>query len=150
VGRFLRAASLDELPQLFNVLNGTMSMVGPRPALPEEVARFDSDLHARHRVPPGITGLWQIEARDNPSFFAYRQLDLFYVENWSFALDLVVIAATVPCLLARAVRSAFRSAGPQTVTAIPLPSVAWMAPPARIRTKDGVLMGTTATSAARP
>jgi exopolysaccharide biosynthesis polyprenyl glycosylphosphotransferase len=106
VGSFLRATSLDELPQLFNVLGGSMSMVGPRPALPLEVAAFDDDLLGRHRLPPGITGLWQLEARDNPSFYAYRHLDLFYVENWSWSLDLMVLAGTVPTLLARSVRAA--------------------------------------------
>lgn len=105
VGRILRATSLDELPQLFNVLGGSMSMVGPRPALPDEVKAFDSDFLARHRLPPGVTGLWQIEARDNASFYAYRHLDLFYVENWSWSLDLVVMASTIPTLVARSVRS---------------------------------------------
>jgi lipopolysaccharide/colanic/teichoic acid biosynthesis glycosyltransferase len=105
VGRFLRATSLDELPQLFNVVGASMSMVGPRPALPHEVAAFDDDLLGRHSLPPGITGLWQIEARDNPSFYAYRHLDLFYVENWSCALDLMVLAGTAPHLLARSVRT---------------------------------------------
>ena len=105
VGRLLRATSLDELPQLLNVMGGSMSMVGPRPALPLEVAAFDDDLLGRHSLPPGITGLWQIEARDNPSFYAYRHLDLFYVENWSCALDLMVLAGTVPNLLARSVRT---------------------------------------------
>lgn len=105
VGRLLRATSLDELPQLLNVVGGSMSLVGPRPALPEEVARFDHDLLDRHRVPPGVTGLWQLEARENASFYAYRHLDLYYVENWSCALDLVVLAATVPAVVARAVRS---------------------------------------------
>ena len=105
VGRVLRATSLDELPQLFNVLAGSMSLVGPRPALPSEVASFDADLLSRHRVTPGITGLWQLEARENASFYAYRHLDLFYVENWSCALDLVILAATVPALAARSIRS---------------------------------------------
>jgi exopolysaccharide biosynthesis polyprenyl glycosylphosphotransferase len=113
VGRILRATSIDELPQLFNVLNGTMSLVGPRPALPEEVAQFDDAHLARHRLPPGLTGLWQVEARENPSFFAYRHLDLYYVENWSCALDLAILAATVPTLATRAVRClSRRSAGP--------------------------------------
>lgn len=95
VGRVLRATDLDEVPQLFNVLRGQMSMVGPRPALPKEVAQFDSDLRRRTHVPPGLTGLWQVEARDNPSFEAYQRLDLFYVENWSVALDLVILLLTV-------------------------------------------------------
>lgn len=101
VGRFLRATSLDELPQVFNVLGGTMSVVGPRPALPAEVVEFPAELHARHRVRPGITGLWQVEARDNPSFDAYRRLDLFYVENWSLALDLVILLATADHIVLR-------------------------------------------------
>lgn len=94
VGHFIRATSLDELPQLFNVFGGTMSIVGPRPALPREVEQFPEELHARHNVRPGITGLWQAEARDNPSFGTYRRLDLFYVENWSLLLDVTILLAT--------------------------------------------------------
>nr|WP_227462435.1 sugar transferase [Desertimonas flava] len=94
VGRFIRATSLDELPQLFNVVGGTMSIVGPRPALQSEVDQFPEELHARHSVRPGITGLWQAEARDNPSFGTYRRLDLFYVENWSLLLDMTILLAT--------------------------------------------------------
>jgi exopolysaccharide biosynthesis polyprenyl glycosylphosphotransferase len=104
VGRILRKASLDELPQLFNVLRGDMSLVGPRPALPSEVADFDEELLARMTMPPGITGLWQIEARDNPSFDAYRRLDLFYVENWSLGLDVVILGRTAMDFAARALR----------------------------------------------
>ncbi len=103
VGRILRDTSFDELPQVFNVLTGDMSLVGPRPALPDEVARFDEELVGRTRVRPGITGLWQVEARDNPSFAAYRRLDLFYVDNWSVALDVVIMMATVEQVAARAV-----------------------------------------------
>jgi exopolysaccharide biosynthesis polyprenyl glycosylphosphotransferase len=101
IGRFLRATSLDELPQLLNVLNGTMSLVGPRPALQDEVDNFPAELHARHQVRPGITGLWQVEARDNPSFEAYVRLDLFYVQNWSLPLDLVVLLGTVDHIVLR-------------------------------------------------
>jgi exopolysaccharide biosynthesis polyprenyl glycosylphosphotransferase len=101
IGAILRALSIDELPQLFNVLTGTMSLVGPRPALPHEVAQFDAELLRRHDVKPGITGLWQLEARDNPSFHAYRRLDLLYVDNWSIGLDLYIIVATVPMVLTR-------------------------------------------------
>jgi exopolysaccharide biosynthesis polyprenyl glycosylphosphotransferase len=101
IGRFLRASSLDELPQLLNVLRGDMSLVGPRPALAAEVAEFPAELNARHDVRPGITGLWQVEARDNPSFQAYRRLDLFYVENWSLALDLVILLGTAEQVLLR-------------------------------------------------
>ena len=91
IGRYLRASSIDELPQLWNVLSGSMSLVGPRPALPEETAQFDADLLRRLTVRPGLTGLWQIEARDNPSFNAYRRLDLHYVDNWSLLLDLNIL-----------------------------------------------------------
>jgi exopolysaccharide biosynthesis polyprenyl glycosylphosphotransferase len=101
LGRFLRASSLDELPQLINVVKGEMSLVGPRPALPSEVAEFPIELRERHRVRPGITGLWQVEARDNPSFDAYQRLDLFYVENWSLALDLVILLGTAEQLVLR-------------------------------------------------
>lgn len=107
VGRLLRSTSLDELPQLFNVIKGEMSLVGPRPALPSEVAQFDERLLSRSRVRPGITGLWQIEARDNPNFGAYRRLDLFYVDNWSFGLDLVIMLGTVEQVVAKAVSAVF-------------------------------------------
>jgi exopolysaccharide biosynthesis polyprenyl glycosylphosphotransferase len=100
-GRLLEAASIDELPNLFNVLRGEMSLVGPRPALASEVAEFDEDLMARQSVPPGITGLWQVEARDNPSFYAYKRLDIFYVENWSLTLDIAIIVATAKSVLFR-------------------------------------------------
>lgn len=105
VGRLLRATSIDELPQLLNVLAGSMSMVGPRPALPHEVARFDDELHARLQVKPGITGLWQVEARDLSSFDLYRRYDLLYVENWSVGLDLAIIARTTTAIALRAVRA---------------------------------------------
>jgi hypothetical protein len=80
---------------LINVLRGEMSLVGPRPALPEEVALFDDELRTRSQVRPGITGLWQVEARSNASFNAYRRLDLHYVENWSLALDLRILLGTI-------------------------------------------------------
>jgi lipopolysaccharide/colanic/teichoic acid biosynthesis glycosyltransferase len=105
VGRILEAMSLDELPQLVNVLRGEMSLVGPRPALPHEIEQFDDELLVRLSVPPGVTGLWQVEARDNPSFHAYRRLDLFYIENWSVALDLAVMFATLKSLLVRILHS---------------------------------------------
>jgi exopolysaccharide biosynthesis polyprenyl glycosylphosphotransferase len=103
VGRILEKTSLDELPQLMNVLRGEMSLVGPRPALPHEVAQFDDELLGRHRVRPGITGLWQVEARDKPDFEIYRRLDLFYVENWSIGLDLAIMLSTVCSVLGRVV-----------------------------------------------
>jgi exopolysaccharide biosynthesis polyprenyl glycosylphosphotransferase len=105
IGRFLRTTSIDELPQLFNVLNGTMSLVGPRPALPTEVAQFDDELLTRLQVKPGITGLWQVEARDNPSFYVYRRLDLFYLENWSVGLDLAILLGTFQAVVGRSMRA---------------------------------------------
>jgi exopolysaccharide biosynthesis polyprenyl glycosylphosphotransferase len=105
LGSFLRRASIDELPQLLNVLEGTMSMVGPRPALPEEVAQFDEELVVRLSVKPGLTGLWQVEARDLPSFDLYRRFDLMYVQNWSLGVDITVMLRTVMVVLAGAARS---------------------------------------------
>jgi exopolysaccharide biosynthesis polyprenyl glycosylphosphotransferase len=104
VGRLLRITSLDELPQLFNVLRGQMSLVGPRPALPEEVAQFDDELLDRLQVKPGITGLWQVDGRDNPAFRLYRRLDRFYALNWSVALDLVILVLTAQQVGARMLR----------------------------------------------
>lgn len=108
LGHFLRNSSLDELPQLINVLRGEMSLVGPRPALPAEVATFDDVLLNRTKVLPGITGLWQVEARDNPSFAAYRRLDLFYVDNWSISLDLIILMATIEQVVAKLVFSVLK------------------------------------------
>jgi lipopolysaccharide/colanic/teichoic acid biosynthesis glycosyltransferase len=116
IGAVLRALSVDELPQLVNVLTGTMSIVGPRPAMPHEVALFDSELLRRHAVKPGITGLWQLEARDNPSFHAYRRLDLLYVDNWSIGLDLYIILATVPMVIAQILNSYRQERQPQPAT----------------------------------
>ena len=101
VGRILERTSLDELPQLINVLRGDMSLVGPRPALPHEVAQFDDELLGRQRVLPGITGLWQVEGRENPAFDVYRRLDLFYVENWSVGFDLAILMSTFQSVLMR-------------------------------------------------
>jgi exopolysaccharide biosynthesis polyprenyl glycosylphosphotransferase len=102
IGRFMDATSLNELPQLINVLKGEMSLVGPRPALPKEVAKFDERLLIRHRVRPGITGLWQVESRDSPSFADYERCDVFYVENWSVQLDLAILLQTVGEVVRRA------------------------------------------------
>ena len=93
-GRWLRRWSLDELPQLFNVMLGDMSMVGPRPALPEEAARYCSQMRRRLAVKPGITGLWQISGRSDLAWEETVRLDLRYVENWSFALDLQILWKT--------------------------------------------------------
>jgi exopolysaccharide biosynthesis polyprenyl glycosylphosphotransferase len=99
VGRFLRKTSLDELPQLINVMRDEMSMVGPRPALPGEVKGWDADLQSRLRVKPGITGMWQVSGRSDSSFEDYQRLDLYYVDNWSLVSDLSIIIKTVPAVL---------------------------------------------------
>jgi exopolysaccharide biosynthesis polyprenyl glycosylphosphotransferase len=95
IGRFIRKYSLDELPQLFNVLAGSMSLVGPRPPLPKEVAAYEQDVRRRLLVKPGLTGLWQVSGRSNLSWQDAVRLDLYYVENWSLAGDLIIILRTV-------------------------------------------------------
>jgi exopolysaccharide biosynthesis polyprenyl glycosylphosphotransferase len=99
VGRLLRRTSLDELPQLINVLRGDMSLVGPRPALPDEATRYAESQRARLRVKPGVTGLWQVNGRHDLAFEDYLRYDLFYVENWSLTMDLYILAKTIPALL---------------------------------------------------
>lgn len=94
VGRFLRKYSLDELPQLLNVVSGSMSLVGPRPALPGEVAQYDAWLQQRLLVKPGLTGVWQVNGRSDLPWEESVRLDLDYVENWSLRLDLWVLART--------------------------------------------------------
>ncbi|TMM34463.1 MAG: sugar transferase [Actinobacteria bacterium] len=94
-GRWLRRFSLDELPQLINVLRGQMSLVGPRPPLPEEVAVYPEDVRRRLAVRPGLTGLWQVSGRSDLPFEEAVKLDLRYVENWSFSLDLVILLRTL-------------------------------------------------------
>jgi exopolysaccharide biosynthesis polyprenyl glycosylphosphotransferase len=101
VGKVLRRFSLDELPQLFNVVRGDMSLVGPRPALPEEVAKYEDWHLDRLEVPPGITGLWQISGRADLSFDECVQLDLFYIDNWSLTYELFILGKTIPVLFSR-------------------------------------------------
>lgn len=102
-GRFLRKYSLDELPQLFNVLAGTMSLVGPRPPLAQEVDSYEQHVRRRLLVKPGLTGLWQVSGRSNLSWQDSVRLDLYYVENWSLTGDLVILLRTV--------RAVFHSTG---------------------------------------
>jgi exopolysaccharide biosynthesis polyprenyl glycosylphosphotransferase len=94
IGRFIRRFSLDELPQFFNAFRGDMSLVGPRPALPAEVAQYDSDARRRLDVRPGLTGLWQVSGRSNLSWDDTVRLDLYYVDNWSLVQDLMILAKT--------------------------------------------------------
>ena len=99
VGRFLRRTSLDELPQLINVLMGHMSLVGPRPAPPSEVQRYQPWHKRRLEVAPGITGMWQVSGRSELTFDEMVLLDLYYIENWSPALDLQILLRTIPKVL---------------------------------------------------
>lgn len=101
VGRMLRKTSIDELPQFINVLRGEMSIVGPRPALPSEVAEWKPELRGRLRVQPGITGMWQVGGRldGENSDDDYGQLDLYYVDNWTIVTDLTIMLRTIPAVL---------------------------------------------------
>ncbi len=99
-GRLLRRYSIDELPQLWNVLTGEMSIVGPRPPLPSEVEIYAEDARRRLLVKPGLTGLWQVSGRSDLSWEESVRLDLYYVENWSFVMDLMIIVRTVGAVVA--------------------------------------------------
>ncbi len=98
-GRWLRRFSLDELPQLVNVLRGDMSLVGPRPPLPHEVAQYDAAMTRRLRVRPGMTGLWQVSGRSDLSWSEAIRLDLYYVDNWSMVQDLTILVRTLNAVL---------------------------------------------------
>jgi exopolysaccharide biosynthesis polyprenyl glycosylphosphotransferase len=100
VGHVLRRLSLDELPQVFNVLNGDMSLVGPRPPLASEVARYEDWQLGRLGAVPGMTGLWQVSGRSELPFHDMVRLDLDYIRNWSFGLDLQILLRTIPAVLA--------------------------------------------------
>lgn len=99
IGRFLRRYSLDEVPQFWNVLLGDMSLVGPRPCLPSEYRNYTAEQRRRLEITPGITGLWQVESRTDPSVEAYFAKDLYYVENWGFELDMKILLRTVVVVL---------------------------------------------------
>jgi lipopolysaccharide/colanic/teichoic acid biosynthesis glycosyltransferase len=99
VGRILRKASLDELPQLWHVLAGDMSLVGPRPPFPEEVERYESWMLRRLAVRPGLTCLWQIRGRSDLSFDEWMRLDIEYVERYSLPLDVKILVLTIPAVL---------------------------------------------------
>jgi exopolysaccharide biosynthesis polyprenyl glycosylphosphotransferase len=101
VGKLLRRTSLDELPNLFNILKGEMSWVGPRPPTPDEAAQYNDWHRKRLDVTPGLTGLWQVSGRSDLTFDEMVKLDLFYAENWSLALDTKIILKTVPAVLKR-------------------------------------------------
>jgi len=100
IGRFLRKTSIDELPQLFNVLKGDMSLVGPRPLPVRDYEGFDEDWHRRRfSVRPGITCLWQVDGRSNIQFEDWMRLDMEYIDEWSLSLDFKIILQTFPAVL---------------------------------------------------
>ena len=99
VGRLLRRTSLDELPQFINVVAGQMSLVGPRPALPSEMADWPPELYGRLRVRPGITGMWQVSGRSDTTFDEYIRHDLYYVDNWSLGVDIAILARTAGAVM---------------------------------------------------
>jgi exopolysaccharide biosynthesis polyprenyl glycosylphosphotransferase len=99
VGRFIRRTSLDELPQFFNVLRGDMSLVGPRPGLPSEVAQYQDWQRRRLEVQPGLTGLWQVRGRSELTFDEMVMLDIYYGENWTLGTDIQILARTIPQIL---------------------------------------------------
>jgi exopolysaccharide biosynthesis polyprenyl glycosylphosphotransferase len=101
VGKFLRRTSLDELPQIWNILRGEMSWVGPRPPTPDEVARYNEWHLKRLEVTPGLTGLWQVSGRSDLSFDEMVKLDLYYAENWSLSMDIIILLKTIPAVLKR-------------------------------------------------
>ncbi len=99
VGCWLRRFSLDELPQLWHVVTGQMSLVGPRPPLPNEVERYGEDVRRRLLVKPGLTGLWQVSGRAELAWDETVRLDLYYVDNWSPALDFLILWKTISAVL---------------------------------------------------
>jgi len=101
IGDFLRKTSLDELPQLFNVLKGEMSLVGPRPIVKEEIAKYGEYFHYFSEVHPGITGLWQVSGRNDINYDDRVQLDVWYVRNWSIDLDIVILIKTIDTVIRR-------------------------------------------------
>ena len=101
IGKFLRKTSLDELPQLLNVLKGEMSLVGPRPIIEQEVAKYGEYFEYFIAVKPGITGLWQVSGRNDIEYDERVQLDVWYVRNWSIELDLQILFKTVLVVLGR-------------------------------------------------
>lgn len=99
VGKFLRKSSIDELPQLFNILKGDMTLVGPRPPVPEEVKKYGKRERGRLTVRPGLTGLWQVSGRNDISFVEWVELDLYYIKYRSLILDLKILIRTIPAVL---------------------------------------------------
>jgi exopolysaccharide biosynthesis polyprenyl glycosylphosphotransferase len=101
VGKIIRMASMDELPQILNVIKGDMSLIGPRPPLPSEYERYEDWEKARLELPPGMTGLWQVRGRSDIDFNEMVLMDLYYIENWSLRLDFQIMLQTIPAVLSR-------------------------------------------------
>lgn len=110
-GRFLRASGLDELPQIFNVIWGDMSLVGPRPCLPHEFERYEMWQQQRVNAPPGLTGYWQVNGKNNTTFSEMIAMDMFYTRNMSLRLDLAIIVKTLPALIMQTLESRAASRG---------------------------------------
>ncbi len=101
LGAWLRKTSLDELPQLWNVLRGEMSLVGPRPIVREEIVRYGREFQSYIQVRPGMTGLWQVSGRSETDYGVRVRLDHFYISNWSIWLDILILLRTVPVIFSR-------------------------------------------------
>ena len=99
VGKFLRRLSIDELPQIINVLKGELSLVGPRPPIPEEVGKYKEWQKKRLNVKQGVTGLWQVSGRSDLSFEEMVRLDLYYIQNWSIGMDIKILLKTITVVL---------------------------------------------------
>jgi lipopolysaccharide/colanic/teichoic acid biosynthesis glycosyltransferase len=98
IGRFLRRSSLDEMPQLFNVLRAEMSLVGPRPIVPAEIERYGGDIEYYYEARPGLTGLWQVSGRSDASYASRVKLDVWYVRNWTLWHDIAILFKTIPAV----------------------------------------------------
>jgi len=101
VGRFLRKSSLDELPQIINIIKGEMNLIGPRPYMLNEIKKLGDDLNLIARVKPGITGLWQVSGRNDLTFDKRRKLDVWYIQNWSLWMDIIIFIKTIKVVFQR-------------------------------------------------
>jgi lipopolysaccharide/colanic/teichoic acid biosynthesis glycosyltransferase len=99
IGKFIRKYSVDEIPQLFNVLKGDMSLIGPRPQVLWETEEYDETAKRRLSILPGVTGLWQVSGRSDLSFEEMIQLDIYYLENWTLGFDLKILLRTIPVVI---------------------------------------------------
>ena len=101
IGHFLRASSMDELPQLFNILRQEMSLVGPRPIVAQEIEKYGDHINCYYTTKPGLTGMWQISGRSDTTYAERVALDTWYVNNWSFRLDIGILSKTIPAVIKR-------------------------------------------------